>query len=443
METTDILSQSSPGELIKYIRKSLGLKQHEIVDETLTRNLISLIENNKAPLTSNATSVILRCMNRHAEKKGLMLRIEENDLTQAGIFDTKLKVCEHLNDFSQLLPSQQKKIAALLSDINQLLHRYPLGRLSVYAFVEIGDYYFKHRSYEKAHLYYSQAFDYLHPQASTEDRMLILKKLAKTYLKTSNINKCLYTARLALSTLSESEEKFEWHYLNVKALYELKDYSTCLQTIKSLKGELSKQSPYYFELMLIYSQALLQTDHADHALKMLESLLHSQLTMVQYTRIYCELIRLHIYTGQIGLLQENVQKLTNLMSVLQSDPWHHCEALYQVASAYHVMKEAENSFNHYIKCIAVAKSAKYLNILETALCRLASPDFSPYISIDELYILCRELIDLGLLKKDSAMPFTMIRYFHERNTHYASLLIAALERFHTENSAYASCSDIG
>lgn len=441
MDTTERYNHSSPGELIKHIRKSLDLKQHEIVDESLTRNLVSLIENNKAPLTQNATNVILRCMNVQAEKKGLVLRIEELDLTKPGVFDTKLQVCEHLTQFTQLMPNQQKKIAALISDINELLHSHALGQLSVYAYLEIGNFYYKHRFYEKANLYYSQAFDHVHPLAPSKDRMHILKKLAKTYLKTSNINKCLYTVRLALSTISENEDHSEWQFLNIKALYELRDYDACLKAIKALKSDLPKQSPHYFELMIIYSHVLLQ--HGDHlaALKILESLLNAQITMIQTTRVYCELIRLHIQTNEISPLQLSVQKLLSILSVLQSDAWYHAEALFQVACAYRIMKETENSFNHYIKCIAVAKSAKHLSILESALCTLGHPEFSQFISIDELYILCRELIDLGLLRKESPMPFTMIRYFSERNTQYASLLVNALERYFIEHGSAISCSE--
>ena len=51
------------GQNLKQIRKRLGIRQHEISGGEVTRNLISLIENDKTPLHERVAKLIAKNIN--------------------------------------------------------------------------------------------------------------------------------------------------------------------------------------------------------------------------------------------------------------------------------------------------------------------------------------------------------------------------------------------
>ena len=53
----------SVGQNLKRIRKELNLKQYAITGGKITRNLISLIENDKTPLYEDNAKIIAETMN--------------------------------------------------------------------------------------------------------------------------------------------------------------------------------------------------------------------------------------------------------------------------------------------------------------------------------------------------------------------------------------------
>lgn len=59
----------SVGQNLKRIRKELNLKQYAITGGKITRNLISLIENDKTPLYEDNAKIIAETMNIALEEK--------------------------------------------------------------------------------------------------------------------------------------------------------------------------------------------------------------------------------------------------------------------------------------------------------------------------------------------------------------------------------------
>ena len=55
----------TPGEKIKKIRKDFKIKQNEITGGKITRNLVSLIENNRADLTASTAEIIANSIKRY------------------------------------------------------------------------------------------------------------------------------------------------------------------------------------------------------------------------------------------------------------------------------------------------------------------------------------------------------------------------------------------
>ena len=70
----------TPGEKIKKIRKDFKIKQSDITGGKITRNLISLIENNRAELTESTAKIICNSINSICEKRNIDFMMTSDDL---------------------------------------------------------------------------------------------------------------------------------------------------------------------------------------------------------------------------------------------------------------------------------------------------------------------------------------------------------------------------
>ncbi len=78
-------------ENLKSIRQFFNLKQSDIAGEHITRNLVSLIENNKTPLNEKTARLISDNINTHMEQRHSLARTSLQDIMVPGIFNAKIE----------------------------------------------------------------------------------------------------------------------------------------------------------------------------------------------------------------------------------------------------------------------------------------------------------------------------------------------------------------
>lgn len=75
----------SVGKRLKKLRKELKIRQEEITGNQITRNLISIIENDKTNLTPKVAEVISSQINMICKERGLSFRISAEDLLKTEV----------------------------------------------------------------------------------------------------------------------------------------------------------------------------------------------------------------------------------------------------------------------------------------------------------------------------------------------------------------------
>ena len=93
MDYGEILSS---GKKIKRIRKELGLKQHEITKGEVTRNLISIIENDKAALTEKVAKVIADNINMACSEQNIDYHVSAKYLLESEEYQAERVVDKYL-----------------------------------------------------------------------------------------------------------------------------------------------------------------------------------------------------------------------------------------------------------------------------------------------------------------------------------------------------------
>ena len=77
------------GQNLKRIRKGLNLRQYEIAGEQVTRNLISLIENDRTPIYHNVATIISKNMNKIIHERGIDIYIQPEDILNPNRYDAR------------------------------------------------------------------------------------------------------------------------------------------------------------------------------------------------------------------------------------------------------------------------------------------------------------------------------------------------------------------
>lgn len=230
----------TPGEKIKDIREQLNFKQEDITGGEITRNLVSILENNKANLTENVAKLLSQSINNLCKEKGIDFSITEEYLLESVVSQAK-KIANEYIEYINALPSEEiTKIQPKLTEIDLFLRTYNTEEKRSLLYRTIGNKFIDIKNYYKAINYYLKAYE---SSLDTKSTINILLRLGTCFTYLSNYNEAInyynllldisndvqpiYVAKFNIALCHKELGQFEE---SLKYLYDLKD---SFKTIKS------------------------------------------------------------------------------------------------------------------------------------------------------------------------------------------------------------------
>lgn len=138
-------------EKIKEIRKKLKMNQEDLVDESLTRGFVSMIETGKRGISKDTAEIICNKFKERAEEIGLELNIDASYLIRDPRTEAEFYCTKHLEGL--------KKVSDIEKIIN-IAKEYKLDEVLAKAYLQLGDIFFNEKDYLKAYINYLNALDY-------------------------------------------------------------------------------------------------------------------------------------------------------------------------------------------------------------------------------------------------------------------------------------------
>ena len=187
----------SIGENLKRIRTELDLKQYEITGGEVTRNLISIIENGKTPLTEDNAKLICRNINKIMEDKGLDIIIDPEDIFNPDRYDAKKQADLYIEELNKLFSAKNYNIEAEYIDkIELLLNKWNLVDKKIRIYEILGDIYDNLMDYNKGYHYYIKGWECVSNYPNRKSNYRLMLKLVANCIVTSKheeaINLCDY-----------------------------------------------------------------------------------------------------------------------------------------------------------------------------------------------------------------------------------------------------------
>lgn len=151
----------TPGEKLQYLRKKHHITQQQLCGDYITRNMLSMIETNKAPLNSTTAHVLLTNLISLCEAQDATCELTLEQLLASVEDQTRKLVLEFINtlDSETSLIENTFITGDYFNQVSLLLHKYDMREEKVSVYHKMGDYFSDLHNYESAYSYYLVAFE--------------------------------------------------------------------------------------------------------------------------------------------------------------------------------------------------------------------------------------------------------------------------------------------
>lgn len=149
----------TPGEKIRKIRDEFGFKQEDITGGEVTRNLISIIENNKANLTEASAKVLVEGINNLCKEKGIDFSVKEDYLLESVTSQAKKVADDYMAYIKGIERGEIINITDKLNEIDVFLKKYNVDEKRPILYRIIAKRFAEIKLYSRAMDYYIKAYE--------------------------------------------------------------------------------------------------------------------------------------------------------------------------------------------------------------------------------------------------------------------------------------------
>ncbi len=325
MILSDVILPS--GDKVKRLRKLMGLKQEDLTNGKITRNLISYVENNKTRLTPDTAEIIAEAMNNSGRSKGIVVKAEfllEDEVSQAErILGGIIEAMENSITKGDILFSEELQRAEAILDEWDIPHR------KAKIFELASDWYYNRGQFNESYFYNMKIFESIPYENDSCSRGEVLTRLARCAYWMENYYESIMLNNYALGIIKNKEEDNRYFILYKRA---------CFNKALAYK-RLNEQDMCLAELGKLEFKANLLTENERVDIGILKA--NCYLSKKEYK------IALEIYNSLLSGSIENyhIDKVLNIYNntaVLYKEIQEHEKALECLYKCYKIFEELES-----------------------------------------------------------------------------------------------------
>ncbi|MCM1988807.1 helix-turn-helix domain-containing protein [Oceanirhabdus seepicola] len=414
------------GQRVRDIRKKLNLKQEDLSGDIITRNLISMIETDKASLTPKAAEVIHNNLKRFIKERKI-----EIDVNIDEIFITEEDQAKRIyEDFLKYIDDVGVEAEELLGEMISIINKYELNYMKVYIYGDLG-----------------RAFGLKHEVNSAANYYL----MANEFAKMCNVDSEYYGKLKGALT----------HFLSRLGKYE-DGIRECNNLSNEIPYELTKGIIYNKIIMLKkigkYNEALKEIDGFENEFIYREKELDSYDLQINIQIIKGNCYReqgylnkaLRVYRETLDEIKDNEECFKNKMLVLSNimevstmleddfdeylnklveeigknkvkfEKNYFASEIYKwMANSYEHKKEKNNmqlAYEYTLKSLKIAKRHRNMDIIDYDINKLI--EYIPYVKECTIEVVQKHILSLvqtRMIKSDSKVILRLINFHMVNN----------------------------
>ncbi|WP_346928108.1 hypothetical protein [Clostridium sp.] len=412
----------SPGQKIRKIRKELKINQKEITGGEITRELISIIENDKSTLTPTVAGIITDNINKICQERNIDFNLDTEYLLE-DINSQTNKIASNYIDFLSVNEDNiSKDFTKDIEEIELFLMKYDVPEKKMIIYEKIGDILKKQKEFNRSYIYYIKAFEN-HNRLFNDIRLFtLLQKIGNICIYLCKYKEAIDFNNLALVYNYTVPEELGLKVLinNILAYMYLEEHEKALIEIEHVEKTFKHLTKIdIFELNVLKVNCLRYKKFYNEALKINEFMLNNLDRQDIENNILITANILDIYTvlNDIKKIKIYVDKLIYMMDDYDGakESFHCPNAYNQLAISTKLIDDIELSIKCYKMSIRLAKYQRNKTIifksLDSLLTILTEENNLEEISSLKNEIL--ELISLDIIYPSITPVFKLMKFYND------------------------------
>ena len=413
------------GEKLKEIRTRYNIKQYELSGNMITRNMISMIETDKAGLTKGTAEILLANIHKLCEERAISCEITLEYLLESAESQAK-KICL---DFIELLNFTPEKVflnefQKKLNEIQKLLDKYILKKEKTTIYTKLGEIFNDSRDFYKAYTYSLRAFESSNYLFNDPELIGLIIHISyccnnlKRYKETLDFNRLAY---IYMDNIPE-EQEYKIKFNNVIAYKNLKDYDLALNEIEDIenkfKNKLNSEPTRKVNVMILKSNCLKEKRFYIDALQIHKKILTLSENDIEIHLItLCNIIEIYIEMNDSKNLKEYIDKcILNLKQYDLLESKRYSSEIYNdIGLGCYAIDKFEMSKVYFNKAVKEAKRYHKIDVITSAIEKLLSIAVNDNATdeVNNLKSQLIELMSLNLLDVNNLLIFQFIKYYND------------------------------
>lgn len=413
----------SPGKKIKKIRKELKINQREITGGEITRELISIIENDKATLTASVAKIITDNINRICKERRIDFHLKVEYLLE----DVQAQVNNIADGYIEFLCKNEENISEdftkKVEKIEGFFRKYDAPEKKMIIYEKIGDMLRGEKEYSKSYIYYIKALEN-HKGLDRDIRVVsVLQKLGGICINLGNDNESLNFNSLALKydDIITEELMYNLLYNNTLAYMHLNNYDKALQEIEYIQNTfkvLNKEN--IFEINILKANCLRYKKFYNEVLELnvhMLSTLDKNKDIEKLILVIGNILDIYTVSKDLKNVRIYIDKLVYLLDSYDEvrESFHCPNAYNQLGISYELIGNIELSIEAYKKSIELSKYQNNKRILIKSLDKLLDELINERVleEINRYKNELIELISLDIIEVDTTPVFKLMNFYND------------------------------
>lgn len=226
----------TPGEKIKKIRRDFKIKQIDITGGKITRNLVSLIENNRADLTVSTAEIITSCINGICEERDIDFKMSTDDLLKNNTIEADKKLSDIIKEINDHKDDKNYDFSIIIDKSERLIKQNPLMNRITDLYTSLGNAFSSRKDFRNAYIFYFKVYEHLdfHKQKT----LFAVTSLRLSYCCNNlyEFSESIQIVNTILSLDLDIEKSFKYRLLYNMAIAQknMNQYSDALNTLNKI-----------------------------------------------------------------------------------------------------------------------------------------------------------------------------------------------------------------
>lgn len=413
----------SPGKKILNIRKDFKIKQEDITGGDITRNLISIIENDKANLTPQVAKILAYNINEICKLRNIDFSVTEEYLLES-VVDQAKKVSDDYIKYIKEIPSGAIVVLEdILPEIDIFLKTYETEEKKAEIYTLIATKYEESKLYQNAYMYNLRAYESSLDNKITSDILLKLAFCAKNLLKYDEAIKFYDTAN-SLNPNIITQYKYEFYYNRAFCYSKQRKYDLALKLLDefnpNLNDLINESIQKYLDYLLLKGCCLKETNSFNKAINIYKTMLKN-INKEDFNNklvVYLNLCALYENLDDYSNLRKNSSKALDIVNspefkFNEDEPYIY----YSIGHTLKKLEDLSKAEEHLFKAIEFMKkyNDKVYHELSYSIFIDAIDIFKCHKDTEKMDYLKNEffeMMSLGIFDRYSPLILKFIQYYN-------------------------------